>query len=304
MELLQLKYFKTVAECGRINKAAEELYVSSPALSASISRLEKDLGVKLFERGNNRIVLNEQGKIFLSYVNQIFSNIECAKMDMRHSLEERAVNIQLAVTCSNLWMELFDAYSQARPDVTLSANTLRLSLLQDIDMMNRYVFLMADRDDMGQNNLESALLFVDRPYVMVPKDHPLAQKEDVSLLDLVNEVMFLPLAGQSLNKRIRRMFSDANLPVKYASEYTTEACQYVVSKGRGISFTTQYAPHPDPNICYMQLRQRVHWEQRLYWNPYRKFSREETEFRDFVLSFFQSGAEQVMSHVEYYMLDG
>lgn len=65
MELLQLKYFKKVAEVGKICDAAEALFISAPALSAAVSRLEKDLGMPLFDRGNNRITLNQQEKIFL-----------------------------------------------------------------------------------------------------------------------------------------------------------------------------------------------------------------------------------------------
>ena len=64
MELQQLKYFKAVADIGKISEAAESLYVSAPALSTSISRLEKELGFPLFERTNNRITLNTQGHIF------------------------------------------------------------------------------------------------------------------------------------------------------------------------------------------------------------------------------------------------
>ena len=70
MELQQLKYFKTVAAIGKISEAAEALFISAPALSTSISRLEKELGVQLFDRYAKRIALNAQGEIFLRYVNQ------------------------------------------------------------------------------------------------------------------------------------------------------------------------------------------------------------------------------------------
>ena len=73
MELQQLKYFKTVASLGKISDAAEVLFISAPALSTSIARLEKELGMKLFDRASNRITLNAQGQIFLKYVNQIFA---------------------------------------------------------------------------------------------------------------------------------------------------------------------------------------------------------------------------------------
>lgn len=76
MELLQLKYFKTVAELGKISEAAKALYISTPALSTSISRLEKELGVQLFDRFAKRIELNSQGELFLRYAN---NNTACTR---------------------------------------------------------------------------------------------------------------------------------------------------------------------------------------------------------------------------------
>ena len=79
MKINQLYYFKTVAELGKISLAAKKLYVSPPALSIAISNLERDLGVRLFERSNNRILLNEQGRVYLEFVNQILDDLEKAK---------------------------------------------------------------------------------------------------------------------------------------------------------------------------------------------------------------------------------
>ena len=89
MELLQLKYFKTVAEIGKISAAAESLYISAPALSTSIARLEKELGVQLFDRSNNRIELNRQGHILLRYAKQVFSTDWCSVMNTKYKMERR-----------------------------------------------------------------------------------------------------------------------------------------------------------------------------------------------------------------------
>lgn len=65
MDLLQLRYFHTVAKLGNITRAAEYYGIPQPAMSQMISRLERDLdGVKLFNRENNRIVLVQKDKCF------------------------------------------------------------------------------------------------------------------------------------------------------------------------------------------------------------------------------------------------
>lgn len=65
MNFNQLEYFVAVAETGHMSQAAQELNVSQPALSSNIQKLEREIGVKLFDRAGRRIVLNQYGKAFL-----------------------------------------------------------------------------------------------------------------------------------------------------------------------------------------------------------------------------------------------
>lgn len=57
--------FIAVAKCGTLSAAAEQLFVSQPALSRSMRQLEQELGVPLFDRQKSKIALNENGKFFL-----------------------------------------------------------------------------------------------------------------------------------------------------------------------------------------------------------------------------------------------
>ena len=68
MELSQLRYFMAVAELGNMSKAAQALFVSQPNLSTSISRLEEEVGVPLFDRRRGKIVLNQNGELLLESV--------------------------------------------------------------------------------------------------------------------------------------------------------------------------------------------------------------------------------------------
>lgn len=77
MELLQLKYFSTVAKMQSMTKAANYYHIPQSAMSQTISRLEKELGdIKLFDRKNNRIYLNEKGKVFLQYVQKTLDDLD------------------------------------------------------------------------------------------------------------------------------------------------------------------------------------------------------------------------------------
>ena len=118
MELIQLKYFKTVASIGKISEAAEALFISPSALSTSISRLEKELGVKLFDRTNNRILLNQQGQTFLKYVNQVFASLEAAKTELRQNALLQGHHVSLTSVLSTQWVDLITAFTQSNPQFT------------------------------------------------------------------------------------------------------------------------------------------------------------------------------------------
>lgn len=83
MELLQLYYFKVLAEREHLTRTAESLMIAAPSLSATISRLENELGVKLFDRVGRNIRLNENGRILQRYVNEIFDALQNAKTELK-----------------------------------------------------------------------------------------------------------------------------------------------------------------------------------------------------------------------------
>jgi len=68
-----LRYFWTVARKGGVRKAADELHVSQPSISAQLRLLEDSLGEKLFKRSGRSLVLTEMGNLVLTYADEIFS---------------------------------------------------------------------------------------------------------------------------------------------------------------------------------------------------------------------------------------
>ncbi len=99
MELLQLKYFQTVAYTEHISKAAEQLKIAQPSLSLTIKRLENELGTALFERKGRNIKLSSSGKILLKHVNRIFTEIENAQTEIQ--LEEHQMSDTIRISISN-----------------------------------------------------------------------------------------------------------------------------------------------------------------------------------------------------------
>ena len=81
MRIKQLEYLEAVIQTGSINEAAKKLYLTQPSLSSAICSLEKEMGIKIFQRTNTGTTLTVDGREFMNYANQI--------LDQVHLLDDR-----------------------------------------------------------------------------------------------------------------------------------------------------------------------------------------------------------------------
>lgn len=118
MELLQLKYFRTVARLEHMTRAAEQLHIAQPALSRTISRLEEDLGVPLFDRSNRQIRLNAFGRTFLSKVESALSLLEEGKKEVMEQAGLDRGTISIATNTLNCLSPAVTAFREKFPEVS------------------------------------------------------------------------------------------------------------------------------------------------------------------------------------------
>jgi DNA-binding transcriptional LysR family regulator len=293
MELIQLKYFKTVAQIGKISEAAQSLFISPPALSTSISRLEKELGVSLFDRTGNRITLNTQGQIFLRYVNQVFSNIECAKTELKQSLMQQGKHISIASVASTQWVDLITAFSQENPRFTLSCTSLTRAELSGGGLQAQHNFLLAADDDIPPfylNELNFTTLFQDYPVLMVHPDHPLAKQAAIDLHQLQNETIFLPMQNYTLYNHLVTLFEANDIPFPAGNAYSHLTTQQMVANNLGIAFTTMHAVRtPTMPLQYLHISNPYDpWPCSIFWRKNHIFTEDELIFKDFVESFYRT----------------
>ena len=292
MELQQLKYFKTVAAIGKISDAAEALFISAPALSTSISRLEKELGMKLFDRSSNRITLNTQGQIFLKHVNQIFANLESAKQELNQSLLHQGPHISLVSINTLMWVNLIASFTAEFSQYTLSCSSISVSQVAENGFSAQHNFLLAYDCEIPPayaDKLDSIYLFQAEPTVMVHKDHPFAAKEALDIRELMHARLFLSMPSSSMHERLQQLFALHDLPFPADNFYSYMVRQKMVAENQGISF---FSKHPGynahPNIRYIPLVDPfAPWNARLYWRKDRPLTREEIAFRDFTREFYR-----------------
>ena len=295
MELQQLKYFKTVAETGKLSDAAESLFISAPALSTSISRLEKELDTKLFDRTNNRLILNTQGQIFLRYVNQVFTMLDSAKTELRQNMLLQGQHASVASISSIFWGNLITAFSLENPQFTLSWASLTISKLAESGLPGQYRFLLAAENDLPPtyaNEMDSIVLFEDHLTIMVHPDHPLAQKESVDIHMLANETLFLPMHDYSVFNRLNGIYHFSGLPLPVGNAYPTSVLQEMVAADKGISFASVHLSKIlTQQLCHIPVNDPCKpWINRLYWRKDRDLTADETIFMKYVKQYYHKNS--------------
>lgn len=114
--MLQLHYFRTVARLEHMSKAAEELHIAQPALSKTISRLEEDVGVPLFDRRNRQIRLNVFGRAFLRKAEAALAALEEGKREVAELAGLARGSVRIATNSLNRFSRALGAFRELHPE--------------------------------------------------------------------------------------------------------------------------------------------------------------------------------------------
>ena len=122
MKIEKLYYFLSVAKHLNFTRAAQECHIAQPAISEQISSLEKELGVRLFERGTRSIRLTAAGEVFYQHISRFVQNYEQSLREVRTSMQEKSLVI--GVNHFNLPLLLSGAVRNSRSDFLLLVSNI------------------------------------------------------------------------------------------------------------------------------------------------------------------------------------
>ena len=194
MTLQQLRYFIQTAECGSISRAAEQLFISQPSLSKSISALEQEMGIRFFERTNRGVQLSEDGLTFLSYARAVTQQADLLEQKYTLSAPMRrvfAVSAQHYSFVVKAFVELIREYGEDRYEFTLR-ETKTSDIIEDVRTRRSelgVIYLSAFNRDVLLHVLKCAELsfhpvFTAEPHVFISRTNPLAKKAELTPDDL------------------------------------------------------------------------------------------------------------------------
>jgi LysR family transcriptional activator of glutamate synthase operon len=185
--LLQLRYFRLLAQTQHITKTAQDLFITQTALSRMITQLESELGVALFDRIGRNIYLNDYGRVYLKYVNSIFQALDRSQLALETMRQENDRRISVAMASSSLWGYLIKGFQKQHPNYIISQQEFVSDNVHDRLTMLRLDFVIAGIDDLPLNDLEYTILRRDSVALCVPTTHRFAERKSIRLIEAKDE---------------------------------------------------------------------------------------------------------------------
>lgn len=237
LTLQQLRLFESVARHGSYTRAAEELFLTQPAVSIQIKRLENQAGLPLFEKIGKKIFPTTAGKAMYEASLDILNRVE----DLSNSFEELkgtvkgSLQVSVVSTAKYFIPNLLGAFLQQYPEVEP-----KLKFTNRARIIER---LMNNDDDfviMGQvpedENLEAHPFMNNIIGIIAPANHPLANKKNIPIEELVNHRFLNREIGSGTRYVFDQLLKKHDLQVEpYMELGSSEALKQAVMAGLGIT---------------------------------------------------------------------
>ena len=263
MELRQLRYFCLLAEELHFGRAAKRLALTQPPLSQAIANLERELGVKLFDRTRRRVALTHAGTAFLEEARATLARaaqaIELAQRAERGEVGRLGVGY-LAATAFTLLPLVLRDFARAFPGVKLELRELTIPQ-QHAALLKGDIDLAILRPPVDEAELDSEVVMSERFVAALPAAHPLCALQRVPARRLAREpfVMFPRQPGLVNHDLVMGFCLRAGFTPRVAQEANqTHTVVSLVSAGIGVALVPESTRRIGlAGVAYRPLRERT-----------------------------------------------
>ncbi len=283
MEIRVLKYFLAVAREQNISAAAQSLFLSQPTLSRQLKELEEELGKQLFIRGSRKITLTEEGLLLRKRAEEIVELIDKTEQELSRSDEQVSGEIYIGAgetdglrLIAKAAKELQEQYPQITYRI-ISGDAVDITERLDKGLID-YALLLEPVDISKYSYLKFPVK--DVWGVLIRRDCPLAQKENISPRDLRDMSLIVSrqaLDGSELTQWLKSDNEQLNIVSTYNLVYNASL---MVDEGLGIALCLDKIINVsgDSSLCFHPLKPKLEVGMSLVWKKYQVFSKAAEKF--------------------------
>lgn len=264
MNSTQIQCFMTAARLLNFTRAAEELFITQPALSRNISGLEEELKLLLFVRHNNVLTLTAGGQILYNWLCQSNKDFEAALESARQANTRSDQNLRIGFVRSELpslrvaWA--LKRLSKKQPDIQVFFDHfLSHEIIEKLEEHTMDVAVMVSSAAQGNPRLITKTLAKLKRYIVVSCFHPMASRDKVSLSDCAGEtfISVKPEASPKLTKNLRYLCRQSGFEPLVLEAADTEQQQQWIASGKGIGLLPEnHVKHGNPLYVFLDLEEQ------------------------------------------------
>jgi DNA-binding transcriptional LysR family regulator len=293
MQLRHLLYFTTVAQELSFSRAAEALHVAQPAISQQIRALERQLGVRLFDRTGKRVMLTQAGEALLPHARRILAAVEAATAEVRElgQLQQGLALLGAAPTVSAyLLPPILAGFRLAHPQLDvrlLEAGTEGLVRHLNDGALDLAILVCGDLPPV----IEATPLLDEAYLLAVSAGHPLAGAGCVALAEMAAEPFVLFPPGFKLREVTLAACRQAGFEPRVALEGASlPSTLGFVSAGLGVALLPELAVAHAPGVRGLAVTdQNLRRTLALAWRKGHFFSPAARALREFVVGSVRPG---------------
>lgn len=237
IERIHLEIIRAIDRLGSVTAAAESLYVTQPALSHSIRKLEDALGLKIWNREGRSLRLTQGGEHLLSVANRLLPQLERAEQQLQHFAQGERGTLRIGMECHPCYqwlLKIAAPFLEAWPDV-------------DLDVIQKFQFggiealyghdidILVTPDPLKKQGLIFEPVFDYEQVLVVGPNHPLRKAKYVEPEQLAEETLITyPVSVDRLDVYSLFLTPAGVIPKRHKLIETTDIILQMIACGRGV----------------------------------------------------------------------
>ncbi|MFZ1815603.1 MAG: LysR substrate-binding domain-containing protein [Rhizobiaceae bacterium] len=239
MRYVQLRAFHHVAICGGFSRAAEELFLTQPAISDQVRKLEEEYDVILFNRHKKQVTITSAGEKLLEITRRLFDSEQQARDLLSESRALRSGTLKIIADSAHHVLHILATFRNKHPGVQISIRTGNSE-----DVIARLHDYTADIGVLGDftasKDFNVIRLNATPISAFVASSHPLASRKSFTLSELSGLPLVMREQGSKTRRKVEEAAERAGVVLEAGIEAEgREAVREIVAAGSGIGFVSE-----------------------------------------------------------------
>ncbi|KFI28425.1 LysR family transcriptional regulator [Haematobacter massiliensis] len=257
MRYVQLRAFHYVAICGGFSRAAEQLFLTQPAISDQVRKLEEEYDILLFNRQKKQVILTTAGERLLEITRRMFDCEQQAMDLLSESRALRAGRLRIVADSAHHLLHILARFREKYPGVKVTVDAGNTQTVMD-----RLQAYDADIGILGElpasRDFETVHLNATPISAFVPRQHRLAGRASVDFVDLLAEPLVLRERGSKTRRKLEEAARAEGFDMEAAIEAEgREAVREIVASGAGVGFVSAAEFGKDDRLVLLPIRSRM-----------------------------------------------